>query len=47
MIVFVMAAGALTVSALKSDSRNVIAFSIIALISASMYLYRRYQRKKN
>ncbi|MFO7574781.1 MAG: hypothetical protein R6W67_06450 [Bacteroidales bacterium] len=46
IVVFIMAAAALTVSAIKGDTRNIIAFSIIALISASMYLFRRHQRKK-
>jgi len=46
VVVFIMAAAALTVSAIRGDTRNTIAFSIIALISASMYLFRRHQRKK-
>lgn len=47
MAVFVLSTGALIVSATKGDTRNIIAFAVISLISASMYLFRRRQRKKD
>ncbi|MBE0677061.1 MAG: hypothetical protein IH591_20580, partial [Bacteroidales bacterium] len=44
--VLVMSLAALTVSVIRGETRNIIVFSIIAVISLSMYLFRRSQRKK-
>jgi hypothetical protein len=44
--VLIMSLAALTVSAIRAETRNIIVFSIIAVISLSMYMLRRSQRKK-
>jgi hypothetical protein len=46
ILVLLLATGALTVSVINGDTRNIIVFAIVVIISASMYLFRRNQRIK-
>jgi hypothetical protein len=47
LVVLVMSVAALLISASRGETRNILMFSIIAVISLSMYLVRRRQRKNS
>ncbi|MBM3419785.1 MAG: hypothetical protein FJY11_01480 [Bacteroidetes bacterium] len=47
IVVFIMAAVAVYISVTRGETRDSVVFSIIAVVSAAMYLFRWNQRKKS